>query len=469
MDTEFRYILEKGSRKHLCPECGKRRFVRYVDTQTGEYLPERYGRCDREARCSYHLNPYQDGYAKMIWDKENGGRNLSGIPNNWKPIKKAKPQPPTEPPAEPVYFDFETFKKTLQPEYYESNIFIQNLFKRVQYPFDPADVTKVIELYRLGTIPNGYRAGAVSFPFIDISGNVRAVQVKQFDETNHTTGTDFLHSILMKYYKEAGKVPPEWLDKYMNQDKKVSCLFGEHLLNEFPSNRIALVEAPKTAVYGTLYFGLPETPDQYLWLAVYNKSSFSLDKVKPLQGRFVDVFPDLSKDGGTFREWETKAKEFERQLPGTQFKLFDFLEHEAPEIDREHGLDIADYLIKQDWRAFRSRDIKKETPQPKDKKDVPLPEVSEVLDISDKSETSETSETSEVDAIQVETDELERWFSGVQLPDHPVDIAADYCICEPDRFVRGSIRAIRSGEWDTEKHLSLLRGLKEVIKLKHYL
>jgi hypothetical protein len=252
----------------------------------------------------------------------------------------------------------------------------------------------------------------------------------------------------------------------MNQDKKVSCLFGEHLLNEFHSNRIALVEAPKTAVYGTLYFGLPETPDQYLWLAVYNKSSFSLDKVKPLQGRFVDVFPDLSKDGGTFREWETKAKEFERQLPGTQFKLFDFLEHEAPEIDREHGLDIADYLIKQDWRAFRSRDIKKETPQPKDKKDVPLPEVSEVLDISDKSETSETSEE---DAIQVETDELERWFSGVQLPDHPVDIAADYCICEPDRFVRGSIRAIRSGEWDTEKHLSLLRGLKEIIKLKHYL
>ena len=465
MESEYRYILEKGSRKHLCPECGKRRFVRYVDTQTGEYLPEQYGRCDREASCSYHLNPYQDGYAKMIWEKENGKQGI--LPTRWSAPVKRKLQ--SQPLAEPVYFDFETFKRTLQPEYYESNIFIQNLFNRVQYPFDPADVTKVVELYRLGTIPSGYRAGAISFPFIDISGNVRAVQVKQFDETNHTTGTDFLHSILMKYYKEAGKVPPEWLDKYMNQDKKVSCLFGEHLLNEFPSNRIALVEAPKTAVYGTLYFGLPETPDQYLWLAVYNKSSFSLDKVKPLQGRFVDVFPDLSKDGGTFREWETKAKEFERQLPGTQFKLFDFLEHEAPEIDREHGLDIADYLIKQDWRAFRSRDIKNETPQPKDKKDVPLPEVSEVLDISDKSETSETSETSEVDAIQVETDELERWFSGVQLPDHPVDVTPYYTICEPDRFVRGSIRAIRSGEWDTEKHLSLLRGLKEVIELKHYL
>jgi len=73
-----------------------------------------------------------------------------------------------------------------------------------------------------------------------------------------------------------------------------------------------------------------------------------------------------------------------------------------------------------------------------------------------------------VDAIQVETDELERWFSGVQLPDHPVDVTPYYTICEPDRFVRGSIRAIRSGEWDTEKHLNLLMKLKEFIEINIY-
>ena len=79
------------------------------------------------------------------------------------------------------------------------------------YPFDPADVTRVIEFYRLGTIPGGYRSGAVTFPFIDITGNVRAVQVKQFDETNHTTGTDFLHSVLAKHYNNNGKPQPKWL------------------------------------------------------------------------------------------------------------------------------------------------------------------------------------------------------------------------------------------------------------------
>ena len=442
MDNEYRYTFEKGSRKHICPECGKKRFVRYVDSKTGEYLPEQYGRCDREANCGYHLNPYQDGYSKMIWGRENG--NSIVIPTRWKPPTTRKVQ---QPPVKPIYFDFEAFKRTLRPEHYENNIFIQNLFGRVQFPFDPADVTRVIELYRLGTVSAGYRSGAVTFPFIDIDGNVRAVQVKQFDEANHTTGTDFLHSILARHYNDIGKQLPEWLETYMSQDKKVSCLFGEHLLDKFPSNRIALVEAPKTAIYGTLYFGLPETPDQYLWIAVYNKSSFSLDKVKPLQGRFVDVFPDLSKDGGTFREWEAKAKEFERQLPGTQFKMYDFLEHEALETDRVNGEDIADYLTKLDWRSFRSRKVKREAEVSQPKTD---PVVSQ----------PEALETVKADPVQVEADELERCFSRMKLPCTPVDITPYYTICEPDRYVRGAIRAIRSGKWDTRAHLERLQQLR---------
>src|SRR5690554_7963323 len=101
----FRYILEKGSKKHLCPSCGKKTFVRYVDEITSEHLPERFGRCDRESKCSYHLNPYLDGYAKAIQEQEQGNR--SGLPTSWKPKrKKAIPQPIPE----PVFFDFEIYK-----------------------------------------------------------------------------------------------------------------------------------------------------------------------------------------------------------------------------------------------------------------------------------------------------------------------------------------------------------------------
>lgn len=349
--SEHRYILEKGSKKHHCPDCGKKRFVRYIDTLTGDYLPERYGRCDRESKCSYHLNPYLDGYVKLIQEREHV--NQLEIHNKRKSEGKIiKTQPKTK----PVFFNFDTFKQTLEPERYEKNTFIQNLLCRVQFPFEVNEVTKAIKLYRLGTVANGYRIGAVTFPFIDTQGNVRAIQVKEFDEYNHTIGTDFLHSIIEKDYIRKNKQLPDWLDAYIKQDKRISCLFGEHLLSKFPTNPVALVEAPKTAIYGTLYYGFPDHPENFIWLAVYNKSSFSFDKIKVLQGRDVFIFPDLSKDGDTFQEWHGKAKDYENRLPGIRFVFSDLLEKLAPEIDKQNGYDLADYLIKLDWRHFRKKE-----------------------------------------------------------------------------------------------------------------
>ena len=49
---------------------------------------------------------------------------------------------------------------------YEQNIFIQNLLSSVPFPFEVQDVEQVISLYHIGTIQNGYRAGAITFPFI---------------------------------------------------------------------------------------------------------------------------------------------------------------------------------------------------------------------------------------------------------------------------------------------------------------
>jgi hypothetical protein len=124
-------------------------------------------------------------------------------------------------------------------------------------------------------------------------------------------------------------------------------------LGLFPDNPIVLFEAPKTAIYCSLYFGLPKKKDDFIFLAVYNKSSFSFDKLKVLEGRRVIIFPDLSKNGNTYEEWQDKAKQYEKQLKNTRFIFSDLLEKNASDEDRDKGFDIADFLIKQDWRLFR--------------------------------------------------------------------------------------------------------------------
>ncbi|GAB1418122.1 hypothetical protein MASR2M12_08870 [Bacteroidales bacterium] len=468
-----RYSLEKGSKKHLCPECGKKRFVRFIDNTTGEYLPEQYGRCDK-GDGHYFLDPRKDGYAKAIWEQEQGNR--SELPNNWKPQrKKAIPQPTPE----PVFFDFDTFKQTLQPERYEKNTFIQNLFYRVQFPFEVDEVTKVIQLYRLGTVANGYRAGANTFPFIDIKDNVRAVQVKQFDEQNHTTGTDFLHSIIEKHHTRNNKPLPEWLEAYIKQDKRISCLFGEHLLSKYHSNPVALVEAPKTAVYGTLYFGLPETPESLIWLAVYNKSSFSFDKLKVLQGRFVYVFPDLSKDGNTFKEWETKAKEYESRLPGTRFIFSDLLERKATPQQREQGADIADVLILRDWRDFRKQPIQEQPPQPEPEKVTKVTKVTPQQNIifshAEPLPKVEVFKTKRIEHPVKEQPqnwsndiaELENYFASIELPTQPVKLNRCSTITDCSLFIESHFATVKgnNGNRTFLPYLNRLQELKQVLTI----
>ena len=80
-------------------------------------------------------------------------------------------------------------------------------------------------------------------------------------------------------------------------------------------------------------------------MAVFNKSSLSFDKLEVLQGRTVYVFPDLSKNGSTYKEWEAKVKEYELKMNRTRFVFSDLLERLAPEQDKSEGNDFADYLM----------------------------------------------------------------------------------------------------------------------------
>lgn len=338
MDT-YKYRLEKSGRKHICPNCNKRRFVRYIDSVTNEYLPLQYGRCDRESECAWHLNPYSDGYAKKLQqDSDQNNPPLQYIAPAVRPKNKSV-----------AFIPVEVLKQTRQG--WEQNIFLYNLLHRVPFPFPPADIEKIIVQYQLGTVLKGYMAGSVTFPFIDENNNIRAIQVKQFNQFNHTTATTFLHAIIEQNLAASKSPLPEWLKSYKGNESKITCLFGAHLLHKYPSNPIALVEAPKTAIIGTLYYGFPESPDDLLWIAVYNKSSLSLEKCKALQGRKIVLFPDLN----AYNDWNSKANELKEKLPGTRFFVSDLLEQNATEKEKSSGLDLADYLIRFDYKLFRKQ------------------------------------------------------------------------------------------------------------------
>ena len=470
--NKYRYTLASNKVKKLdCPYCGaKKHWQRYIDIETGEVLPEQHGRCDNEVKCGKWVTPKDTGYAKAIWEQEQGNR--AKLPTSWKPKrKKAIPQPTPE----PVFFDFETFKQTLGN--YDKNVFVQNLLCRVPFPFEADEVTKVIQLYRLGTVANGYRAGANTFPFIDIKGNVRAVQVKQFDKQNHTTGTDFLHSIIEKHHTRNNKPLPEWLEAYTKQDKRISCLFGEHLLSKYPYNPVALVEAPKTAIYCWLYFNKSNIPiyKDCIWIAVGAKGYLNFDVAKILKGRFVYVLPDLSKDGSTFKEWETKVKEYESRLPGTRFIMDDILERYGTPEQREQGADIAD-VLNFDWRTIRAEP---EPPQTEPEKVTKVTKVTHQQNIIfshvEPLPEVEVFKTGRIGHLKKEQPqnwsndiaELENYFAGIELPTQPVKLNRCSTITDCSLFIESHFATVKAnnGKQTFLPYLNRLQELKQVLTL----
>jgi hypothetical protein len=452
----YRYTFEKGSKKHLCPECRKKRFVRYIDVETQQYIPINYGRCDREMKCGYHLNPYKNGYAKDNTIENDIVYQIS------KPIKKRKR----------VYIPKEVFYKTRTG--YKENNFIQNLLNNIAYPFKATDVEKAIAQYHLGTVKKGYRKGGTTFPFIDINNRVRAIQVKQFDKYNHTTGTDFLHSIMSKHYKRANQQIPNWLKGYNKNESKVSCLFGEHLLNKYPNNPIALVEAPKTAIYGTLYFGFPDNPKNMLWLAVYNLSSLNLKKCKALKGRKVFLFPDLSEGGKAYELWSKKADIIQEKLEDTVFHVSDLLEQLASKEEREKGNDMADYLIKLNWQDFR------EQPMPKPKSELDKPTEFEALKTdavfkesknicegikNDKVKDLKQQKKKEITNWDKEIEEIESFFNGVVLPKENLFLNKATKITNVTLFVSSHLTMVKANNGNEiyKSYLKRLIFLKDIL------
>ncbi len=350
-NNQYRFTLKPyktPSDRETCPSCGyRRKYARYIDTHTGDYLPEPYGRCDREEGCSYHLNPYEDGYHKIIYQQERG-QNAS----------YKRPQPPKPKPApKPVsYIQLELFKQSLQR--YEDNYFIMFL----RSTFNDEVVQQILNRYWIGTSKEW--PGATIFWQVDRAGRVR-------------TGKIMLYSQLTGKRVKRENETPTWVHKRIaDPDFNLSqCLFGEDLLELEPYKTVAMVESEKTAIIASIYF------PQFVWVSTGGKG-FNDDKIQALRGRKVILFPDLSKEGKAFSDWANKAQQSANL---TSFVVSDFLEVKAREQSkdeeykwRERGIDLADYLLEINFDDYQRQQAETGSlPQPDQPEKVPDDEASQ--------------------------------------------------------------------------------------------
>ena len=128
-----KYSLAKKG-KAICPDCGKKSFVPYIDNATGEPLHSTVGKCDRSDNCGHHYTP-----------KQYFTDNHISFDNK----KEYTPPPNPTPKPQPSFIDTELLKKSLTN--YNKNNFVQWLAGIA----GEEQAGKAIERYFVGTSKNG--------------------------------------------------------------------------------------------------------------------------------------------------------------------------------------------------------------------------------------------------------------------------------------------------------------------------
>lgn len=332
--AEYRRELSKKI-KLICPACGDKvkTFVPYIDNATGDIIHETVGKCDREINCGYHKRPRE-------YFEETGTKPQTQYI-----------QPPQREPIKPLEFIPDEVKDDSLTGY-GSNEFVKWLYRL----FGRHVALNAVAKYQIGTDCSLWH-GSTVFWFITKYNRVKAGQIKKFNPDGRTASyfsnsqqqnrkcTGWVHAAI-KYQHEKEKKPlPEWLTPYIDRGDYCTCLYGEHLLSdkEHCSKPIALVEAPKSAIIGSIY--LP----QYTWLAVGALSYFTEQRIKVLTGKEVYLFPDLSPEAKAFKMWDDRGKAYSHIA---NFITVDTLEKTATEEDRQKGLDIADFLIMEPYKPY---------------------------------------------------------------------------------------------------------------------
>lgn len=346
---QHRYILQpyRGPSSRIkCPQCGRQReFARYLDTETSELLPDYVGRCNREQSCGYHFSP-KEYFAEVSPNKEFSYIEKKGHFPTLPSINLTKPDfraaiSASKVPQQTQFLPLDLIGKSMTGHNRNGlAIYLESLFG--------ATVAQdLISKYMIGT--SRHWKGATAFWQIDEQERVRQCKVMLYNSISgrRVRGPE----LAMKWDNRIGDFVEDVDngDKIFYAGKQIlqnydahfqQCLYGQHLLAEYPKARVGLVESEKTALIASVYF------PRFIWLATggkYGARWTDPQVCKALAGREVVLFPDL----GQFEVWSEKAKQIRQQVT-CNMMVSDILENVATDEQRAKGWDLADYLVTKD-------------------------------------------------------------------------------------------------------------------------
>jgi len=265
--------LDKSSRKFICPSCGKKRFVKFVDIQTGEYLEGVHGKCDRSDSCGYTSYPKSGDTCYFIdiksitevsekafkitdleykihfipksmileievngiWVKEfflrSSSINYSGSLNRifYQDGETFNPIPIEQiPEPKPSFHTIGQLERIINnPRDCNLAIYLKTRFKA-------AEVNETLIKYNTGNSSDFWKDSTCFFQ-VDQEQNIRAGKVMLYSKTDGRRVKDPFPHI-------------NWIHNLKESEFNLSqCLFGLHLVNDLQSNKpIAIVESEKT-------------------------------------------------------------------------------------------------------------------------------------------------------------------------------------------------------------------------------
>lgn len=293
MKNNYKYQLRGGSKKDICPKCGKLSFTPYVD-QRGLVLSPDVGRCDRADKCRYHYTPSE-------FLKDRG--LFIGSNNNCYRSRALPSFTPLIPPQKPDYISNDIFRNSF------ANYGANPLAKYLNRIFSPLIGSKKVEavLTQYGVGTSDEWGGGCVFWQIDEQRKIRTGKIMGYDPA---TG---------KRKKNPNQF--KWVHSVSPDYNLQQCYFGSHLLSLIeatggainPQPIVMLMESEKAAVITALALHWIHGARMFIPVACGGCGGFRVseekkrniyDKLQALKGRRVVLFPD----NGKFEEWEEQGK-----------------------------------------------------------------------------------------------------------------------------------------------------------------